>query len=238
MSTLKTMAVVHTQKATQHNPAAGQLKERENKGVWHNEWVLQQAKMDSVFKKKSLEQQITKLSIQVTEALRSMGVNKQSTQIKVTLMDAVRKASDVALSKAWPAAVHLRGLEKNMPVRSRASTSGEFELGIIVRVKANGNYDIEKRVENLGPERSAEVRKQMDRTGIRITVVTDMNVAPMDITELDGARFRAFGTDQEPEWELSVLSACRNFNIHEVSRLLGTDVPKPTTFGHNRTGLY
>ena len=100
------------------------------------------------------------------------------------------------------------------------------------------NYDIEKRVENLGPERSAEVRKQMDRTGIRITVVTDMNVAPMDITELDGARFRAFGTDQEPEWELSVLSACRNFNIHEVSRLLGTDVPKPTTFGHNRTGLY
>ena len=65
--------------------------------------------MDSVFKKKSLEQQITKLSIQVTEALRSMGVNKQSTQVKVTLMDAVRKASDVALSKAWPAAVHLRG---------------------------------------------------------------------------------------------------------------------------------
>jgi len=104
--------------------------------------------MDSVYKKKSLEQQIMKLAQQVTEALKSIGVNKQSTQLKVILMDAVRKASDAALDKAWPAGVSLRGLEKSMPVLSRSS-SGEFEAGVIVRVKANGNYDIEKRVDDV-----------------------------------------------------------------------------------------
>jgi len=104
----------------------------------------------------------------------------------------------------------------------------------------------------------------MDRTGIRITVVNDGNVPAMDIqgissssllhcvsvcwfilrftvnilSELPGARSQAFGMTKEPEWELSVLSACRNFNLHEIARLLGTEVPKPTTFGENRTGLY
>lgn len=92
------------------NPNAGQMKDRENSGIWHTEWVVHQAKMDSVYKKKSLEQQIMKLGMQITEALRGVGVNKQSTQVKVILMDAVRKASDEALQNAWPAAVHLRGL--------------------------------------------------------------------------------------------------------------------------------
>jgi len=220
------------------NPPAGLIKERENSGIWHNEWILHQAKMDSVYKKKSLEQQIMKLGIQVAEALRSVGVNKQSTQVKVILMDAVRKASDSALHKAWPAAVHLRGFEKNMPVRSRPTPSSDFELGVIVRVKANGNYDIEKRVDDLSPGRLAEVRRQMDRTGIRVTVVQDGNVPPMDIIELEGARFQAFSITKEPEWELSVLSACRQFNVQEIARLLGTDVPKPLTFGNDRTGLY
>jgi hypothetical protein len=36
-----------------------------------------------------------------------------------------------------------------MRVKSRSSNSGEFELGVIVRVKANGNYDIEKRVDDV-----------------------------------------------------------------------------------------
>lgn len=76
------------------NPNAGQMKDRENSGIWHTEWVVHQAKMDSVYKKKSLEQQIMKLGMQITEALRGVGVNKQSTQVKVILMDAVRKASD------------------------------------------------------------------------------------------------------------------------------------------------
>jgi hypothetical protein len=93
----------------QFNPSAGFMKDRENSGVWHTEWIIHQAKMDSVYKKKSLEQQIMKLGIQITEALRGVGVNKQSTQVKVILMDAVRKASDEALHNAWPAAVHLRG---------------------------------------------------------------------------------------------------------------------------------
>lgn len=43
----------------------------------------------------------------------------------------------------------MAGFEKNMPVKSRAASGGEFESGIIVRVKANGNYDIEKRVEEV-----------------------------------------------------------------------------------------
>jgi hypothetical protein len=227
-----------TQKSRQFNPPAGLLKDRENGGLWHDEWVLHQAKMDSVYQKKTLDQQIMKLAQQVTEGLRSVGVNKQSTQIKVILMDAVRKASHTALAKTWPAAVFLRGLEKNMKVRSRATNDGEFEFGFVVRVKANGNYDIEKRVDDLSPDRLAEVRRQMDRTGIRISVVTDGNIPPMDIKELDGARAQAFGMTSEPEWELSVLSACRNFNLHEVAKLLGTLVPKPTTFGNSRTGLY
>eukprot|EP00615_Pteridomonas_danica_P002185 CAMPEP_0114348630 /NCGR_PEP_ID=MMETSP0101-20121206/14856_1 /TAXON_ID=38822 ORGANISM="Pteridomonas danica, Strain PT" /NCGR_SAMPLE_ID=MMETSP0101 /ASSEMBLY_ACC=CAM_ASM_000211 /LENGTH=246 /DNA_ID=CAMNT_0001486659 /DNA_START=140 /DNA_END=880 /DNA_ORIENTATION=+ len=220
------------------NPNAGSIKERENSGIWHNEWVIHQAKMDSVYKKKSLEQQIMKLGMQITDALRSVGVNKQSTQVKVILMDAVRKASDAALHNAWPAAVHLRGFEKNMPVRSRSTSGGEFENGIIVRVKANGNYDIEKRVDELSVERLAEVRKQMDRTGIRVTVVQDGNISPIDIQELDGARHQAFGVSKEPEWELSVLAACRRFNVQEVAKLLGSEVPKPKTFGNDRTGLY
>jgi Arc/MetJ family transcription regulator len=220
------------------NPSAGSIKERENSGIWHNEWVVHQAKIDSVYKKKSLEQQIMKLGIQITEALRNIGVNKQSTQVKVILMDAVRKASDTALNNAWPAAVHLRGLEKNMPVRSRPAGGGDFENGVIVRVKANGNYDIEKRVDDLSPERLAEVRKHMDRTGIRVTVVQDGNISPIDIQELEGARHQAFSISKEPEWELSVLASCRRFNVQEVAKLLNSEVPKPKTFGKDRTGLY
>lgn len=125
-----------------------------------------------------------------------------------------------------------------MPVQSRASAIGEFERGLIVRVKANGNYDVEKRVEDLCPERLAAVRKQIDRTGVRVSVVTDSNVPPMDIIELAGARFKAFGLSQEPAWELAVLAQCRQFNLRAVATLLGTDVPKPVTFGLNRSGLY
>ncbi len=131
------------------NPSAGSIKARENAGVWNTEWGLQQAKMDSVYKKKSLEQQVSKLAMQVAEGLKSVGVSKQSTQIKVILMDACRKSTDAALARAWPAAVSLRGCEKNMRVRSRATSEAEFELGVIVRVKANGNYDIEKRVDDV-----------------------------------------------------------------------------------------
>ena len=43
----------------------------------------------------------------------------------------------------------LTGFEKNMPVRSRSPNGGEYELGVVVRVKANGNYDIEKRVDDV-----------------------------------------------------------------------------------------
>lgn len=179
-----------------------------------------------------------KLAQQVSDALKGVGVNKQSTQVKVILMDAVRRASDAALEKNWPAAVRLRGFEKNMPVRSRSPNGGEYELGVVVRVKANGNYDIEKRVDDLCPERLSDVRKQMDRTGIRISIVNDSNVPPGEIIEMEGARFQAFGITNEPEWELSVLSACRMFNLAEISKLLGTEIPKPMTFGHNRTGLF
>ena len=125
-----------------------------------------------------------------------------------------------------------------MPVQSRASATGEFERGLVVRVKANGNFDVEKRVEDLCPERLAAVRKQIDRTGIRVTVVTDSNVPPIDIIELAGARFKAFGIMQEPEWELAVLSQCRQFNLRALASLLGTEVPKPITYGLNRSGLY
>jgi len=131
-----------------------------------------------------------------------------------------------------------QGFEKNMPILSRASASGDFERGLIVRVKANGNYDVEKSVEDLCPERLAAVRKQIDRTGIRITMVTDSNVPPEDIQEMDGARFKAFGIAQDPDWELSVLSQCRQFNLRAVARLLGTEFPKPMTYGLNRSGLY
>ena len=132
----------------------------------------------------------------------------------------------------------LQGFEKNMPVLSRVSANGEFERGLIVRVKANGNYDVEKSVEDLCPERLAAVRKQIDRTGIRITMVTDSNVPPEDIQEMDGARFKAFSISQEPDWELSVLSQCRQFNLRAVAQLLGTEFPKPMTYGLNRSGLY
>jgi len=95
--------------ARSFNPAASALKDRENGGVWHKEWVHHQAKIDSVYMKKSLEQQINKLAQQVVEALKGQGVNKQSTAVKVILSDAVRKSSDDALRKKWPAAVDLRG---------------------------------------------------------------------------------------------------------------------------------
>ena len=273
------------------NPAAGAIKARENQGVWNEAGVLHQAKMDSVYKKKSLDQQVMKLAQQITEALKTKGVVVQSTQVKVLLMDAVRRSSDSALAKSWPAAVSLRGFEKNMPVRSRASASGEFELGIVTRVKANGNYgdpqtcvlkirlgrvaktnrfdtprlslfcpasphrptgalsrteplricahpDIEKRVDDLCSERLAEVRRQVERTGIRISLVNDGNVPPHDIIELEGARFKAFGITEEPATELAILSACRQFDLGAVAKLLGTEIPKPKTYGLNRTGLY
>ncbi len=214
------------------------MKERENDSTYHKHWIRHQNKVDSVYKKKSLEQQLTQCAQQVSSALRGQGVEKQPTQIRVILSDAVRKASDIALSKSWPAAVHLRGLEKGEPVRSASSSSGDLEKGVIVRVKANGNYDIEKRVDDLGPVRFAAVQKQMEKTGIRQFFVEDMNVAPADIIEEEGARRVAFQMTDEPEWELSVLEACRQFDLKKVAVLLGTAIPSAVTFGANRTERY
>jgi len=48
----------------------------------------------------------------------------------------------------------------------------------------------------------------------------------------------AFNIREEPDWELSVLSACRMFDLPQIATLLGSEVPKPKTFGKDRTGLY
>ena len=87
------------------------MKERENDSTYHKHWIRHQNKVDSVYKKKSLEQQLTQCAQQVSSALRGQGVEKQPTQIRVILSDAVRKASDIALSKSWPAAV--KDFQKN-----------------------------------------------------------------------------------------------------------------------------
>ena len=193
---------------------------------------------DSRYKKKSLEQQITQCALQVAMALNDAGVMKQATQVKVVLSDAVRKASDRALMASWPAAVSLRGLEKGEPVRSRVTSDADMELGVIVRVKANGNYDIEKRVEALSEARRAGVRKTMEQTGIRVSIVEDKNIPPGQIQEVAGARHAAFNLSEEPEWELKVLEACRQFNIKRVAELFQTAIPKPVTFGAHRSGRY
>lgn len=227
-----------TNEALHFNPSGGTLKERENKGSWHQPWIAHQAKQDVVYMKKSLEQQITQCAQQVATALNDAGVKTQATKVKVVLSDAVRKSSDRVLMASWPAAASLRGLEKGEPVRSRETPDGDMELGIIVRVKSNGNYDIEKRVENLGEARRAAVRKTMERTGIRISIVEDRNIPPGQIQEVPGARHAAFNLDEEPEWELKVLEACRQFNIKKVAELFQTAVPEPMTFGAHRSGRY
>jgi len=63
-----------------------------------------------------------------------------------------------------------------------------------------------------------------------------LHLAPA--AETEGARFMAFNIREEPDWELSVLSACRMFDLPQIATLLGSEVPKPKTFGKDRTGLY
>ena len=220
------------------NPPGGELKERENKGGWHQPWVRHQQKQDAIYKNKVLEQQLTQCAAQVSKGLQSEGIDKQSSEIRVILFDAVRRASDKALRQSWPTAVSLRGYEKQMACLSRATPSSEFERGMIVRVKANGNYDVEKKVVDLSPARMLDVRRQMDRTGIRISIVEDRNVPPEQIREVEGARHAAFGIIGEPEHELQVLEACMQFDLKTVARLLGQPISSPITFGASRTGRY
>ena len=165
-----------------------------------------------------------------------MGINVQMTTLKVILEDAVRRSSDRALHEAWPGVVQLRGLEKGMRVLSRVSFDPHYSPGIITRVRTNGNYDIEKRVDELSEERRREV-KRTDKFNV-IKVIEDGNVPQEFIQEQAGSRWAALGCSGEPEWELKVARCCRMFDTEGVAKLLSAEIPAIMTFGHNRTFSY
>ena len=69
-------------------------------------------------------------------------------------------------------------------------------------------------------------------------MVLDARVAEEDMIELAGSRWKAMRCKGDPEHQLAILAAARKFDLKKLGDLLESPIPKPKTWGTDRSQYF